>query len=347
MWRSLGPWRLESWHIVPELPLDSQCAAAKNQTLFPRLPGLPRELRGSLIHQFVVILAQAIPFLVEDAEAREMHFLKAEHYRGREDAETVLDAAAKVDRGGLGEIPGGTGNFSHAETEENDLREHFVVEDEVVAIGFEGKGFEDAAREGAVTGVIFREFVVHHEILKQGEDAVGDVFVKRHAARESTYAKDAGAEGDVIFAVSDHAGKRNKQMRRILVIGMDHDNDVGAAAEGFSVAGFLVAAVSEIFVMDEGEHAEFGGKRRGLVGAGVVNQNDFVDEFAREFAMGFLESLGGIERRHDYDDFFAIQHEQEASHASPATHDGFTRGDDYQRGRSRKLSNVAEVESLS
>jgi hypothetical protein len=57
---------------------------------------------------------------------------------------------------------------------------------------------------------------------------------------------------------------------------MDHDHDVGPGVQSFSVACFLVPAIAEVLVMDDGAQAEISGENCRVVAAGVVHQHDFI-----------------------------------------------------------------------
>ena len=82
------------------------------------------------------------------------NLLKSKLQRGGEHPETVLHATPKVDGRGFFEILGGTGNFSDAKAEVNALRQHLIIEDEVVGIFEQRKIGENFAAEGAVSGVV-------------------------------------------------------------------------------------------------------------------------------------------------------------------------------------------------
>ena len=100
--------------------------------------------------------------------------------------------------------------------------------------------------------------------MKGGKDAVGEIFVNRHAALECTTTKDARAQNHVIDATGDHSRHGGHKGRRVLVIGMNHHHDVSSRSEGLAIAGLLIPAIAVIGVVDEGEHAEALGEQRSL-----------------------------------------------------------------------------------
>jgi hypothetical protein len=85
----------------------------------------------------VVIGILRFEFAALCAEALQMdhsHFLQGKLQRGSDYFKPIFHAAMKVNGGGLLKIFGGTGNFSDAETEVDALRQHLVIEDEVVGV---------------------------------------------------------------------------------------------------------------------------------------------------------------------------------------------------------------------
>jgi hypothetical protein len=64
------------------------------------------------------------------------------------------------------------------------LREELVVENKVVRIGIVVDALQYFAIVSSVTGMIFRQLLVHQNILRQRQETVRDVFVHGHAAFE-------------------------------------------------------------------------------------------------------------------------------------------------------------------
>ena len=101
-------------------------------------------------------------------------------------------------------------------------------------------------RECTEAGVIFRQFDSEKKILECGQKAVGDVFVQRHPASQRSAAKNARGKHHVVDTAGDHACHRRNQGWCVLVVRVNHDDDIGARSKGFAIAGLLVAAVSVI-----------------------------------------------------------------------------------------------------
>ena len=158
--------------------------------------------------------------------------------------------------------------------------------------------------------MVFGEFGGGEEVFGGGEASVGDVFVEWHTAFEGVAAEDSGSEDAVIEAVADHGGHGGYEQGSVLVIGVDHDDDVGVVFESDSVAAFLVGAVAGVdgVAVDDGV-GQGAGDFGGFVAAGVVDDDDEVDALlGGDFAMGFDQRVLGVIGRHDYRDFFVVVH---------------------------------------
>ena len=109
------------------------------------------------------------------------------------------------------------------------LSEHLVIEHEVVGVFQQRQLSKHFAAEGAVPGVILGELDSQKDVFKCGKKAVGDVFVKRHAAEQGAAANDARSEHNIVYVIGHHTGHGGGQQRSVLVVGMNHNDDVGAS----------------------------------------------------------------------------------------------------------------------
>ena len=96
-----------------------------------------------------------------------------------------------MDGGGLREIFRRAGDFPDVEIGVDDLRQHLVVEDEVVGVAHKCDFLQHLAGESAVAGVVFRQFLARHNVLETGQAAVEKVFVVRHPTLQRAVAEDA------------------------------------------------------------------------------------------------------------------------------------------------------------
>ena len=113
--------------------------------------------------------------------------------------------------------------------------------------------------------------------------------------------------------VGDHRGHRGNELRCVLIIRVNHDDDVGASFEREAVTGFLVAAVAGIFFVDVDFHAEeLRGDFYGVVAAAVVHEdNQIHDALLVDFIHGLRDGFGRVVGGHDDDDFLAVIHSRE------------------------------------
>ena len=88
----------------------------------------------------------------------------------------------------------------------------------------------------------------------------------------------------------------------VLVIGVDHDHDVGAAVQGFPVARLLVAAVAAVRRVNDDRQAHLAGHLDRAVRAAVVDEDDLVHAAGRHVGQGRRQGALGVVGRHDGDD---------------------------------------------
>lgn len=77
------------------------------------------------------------------------------------------------------------------------------------------------------------------------------------------------------------------ELRRVLVIGVQHDHNVSTNLESLVVTGLLITAIAFILLMaDDVVNAQFLPYVNGTVAAGIVNQDHFIYNFERNFFVG-------------------------------------------------------------
>jgi hypothetical protein len=72
--------------------------------------------------------------------------------------------------------------------------------------------------------------------------------------------------------------------------------------------GFLIPSVPEILPVLKDRQSDLTGQRNCSIGAAIVYQNDLINDIEREFAVGPVQSQGGIVCGHYYNDFLFVQH---------------------------------------
>ena len=183
-----------------------------------------------------------------------------------------------------------------------------IVEEEVFRILLEWDSFQHFAEICAVACVIFRELCTEHLVFECREKAVCDVLPHRHSSFERMSSQDAGAEDDIVRSFDEHGTHGADEARIVLVIRVEHDDDIRSVREGGVVAGFLVAAVSAILRMDDGRDPELPRDLRRLVPAAVINQDHLIYDVMGNVAEGILQRFLCIVGGHDHDDFSLLKH---------------------------------------
>ena len=100
----------------------------------------------------------------------------------------------------------------------------------------------------------------------------------------------------------DGGDERRDARRVVLVVGVEHHDDVGAGRERRVVARLLVAAVAPVLAVDDDVEAELPGDLDRLVARHVVDQDDLVDEVVRDVGVRPLERPGGVVGGHHDDE---------------------------------------------
>ena len=103
---------------------------------------------------------------------------------------------------------------------------------------------------------------------------------------------------------------RRHQPRLVLVVGMEHDDDVRARPEGQRVAGLLVAAVAMVAPVEGVADAQPARDLTGLVRACVIHDDDLVDQRPVDPLEGARESPRGIKCWKDHANFRAVDHRE-------------------------------------
>lgn len=104
--------------------------------------------------------------------------------------------------------------------------------------------------------------------------------------------------------------ERWDQLRGVLVIRMNHDDDVSALVQGRGVASLLVRAVATVALVNDGVEAQATRKLGGTVGRAVVDQDDLVDHL-RDFGDGSLQRSRRVVRGQDEHELAALDHDRD------------------------------------
>ena len=146
----------------------------------------------------------------------------------------------------------------------------------------------------------------HQAVLGAGEEAVGRALPPRHAAlARAAGVEEARAEHDVGAAGDDRLDELGDDPRLVLAVGVEHHDDVGVALERLEVARLLVAAVADVVRVPDDVQRQLARELDGVVGRGVVDEDDLVDPRLGDAVDGRLERLGGVARGH-HDDHLGV-----------------------------------------
>src|ERR1035438_3830231 len=241
---------------------SSTCFVSSNQQLMhikricpTRCSTRQSGLSGMMCKLGIILLSDLPAVWVKAPNAGDVQSVRNKTGSGAEDSKSILHAALEIDGRGFFKVLCRAGDLSNAKAEHDGLGDHLVVKDEVVGVLKDGKSLKQLSRECAKAGVVFRQLDAQKEILKGGEESVGDVLIERHSALEGATAENAGAEDHVVDAACDHACHGWNKGGRVLVVRMDHHHDVGTCGQSLAIAGLLVAAIAVVCVVDECLHA--------------------------------------------------------------------------------------------
>ena len=158
--------------------------------------------------------------------------------------------------------------------------------------------------------MVLGEVEVERRVLDGREEDVREVLPLRHAALEGAAAEHPAPEHRVDLPLGDRLDQVVEDRRVVLVVGVDHDDDVGPARERRRVAGLLVPAVSPVLRVDDDlEPLDRPGERHGPVAGGVVDEEDVVDALLRDLLEAPEQGLLGVVGGHDDRDPLPMAHD--------------------------------------
>ena len=98
------------------------------------------------------------------------HLFKSVLQTGRQHTKTILHAPPEIYGRSFGEVLGWAGYFTDSESKVHTLRQHLVIENEVVRVLQQRHSGKHRTAEGAIAGVVFREFCSYKQVLHKGQD---------------------------------------------------------------------------------------------------------------------------------------------------------------------------------
>src|SRR5207302_10369894 len=100
----------------------------------------------------------------------------------------------------------------------------------------------------------------------------GSVFVDGLATTQRYPSDNACSQGYVVNVVCHHDGDGGNEERRVLIVGMQHDHDIGARSQRLPIARLLVSSVAVVAVVLEDKQPHAVRETYRLVGAVIIHQ---------------------------------------------------------------------------
>ncbi len=239
--------------------------------------------------------------------------------RNAENAEPVPNGSEKIDRRCFFEVLRRTGDFAKQKIFLKNLRENLIIEDEILGVVRKRNRFEYFPRVRPIAGVVLGKLRTEEKVLCKREEAVAHVFPERHPAAQRMPPKDARCDYGIVGAVDDHRTHRKDEMRIVLIIRMQHHDNVCMTIESGLVTCLLVSAVPAVPVMHDGRDAECRRLLRRVIPAAIVNKNNIIHNVLWDISIGIFQSFPRVISGHDNDDAFSVKHRQRAVYTADMT----------------------------
>src|SRR3989338_3238395 len=145
--------------------------------------------------------------------------------------------------------------------------------------------------------MIFRKFLSDQYVLKMGQEPVENVLVEWHAASQRSAPEYRRAEHSGVHIARNDARHRGDELGRVLIIGMQHDDDVGSELERLVVAGLLIGAIPAILrVADDMSYPEFACDFACAIVACIIYENHLINDVEGDLGVRPTKSRLGVVR---------------------------------------------------
>jgi hypothetical protein len=189
----------------------------------------------------------------------------------------VADAFAERDTRRLEEITRRDRDLIDPRTSGGGLREYLLVKDKRIGVTQKRHRAKEISAERPKAGVILTVVTPEASVFYSREEFVANPFPARHPANDCPVVQQPRPDHHVGISLSDRLHHCRDQSRVVLIIGMDHDHDVGAIAQGVDVTRLLIGPVAPVRGMDDHVEPLLECDGRGLVRAGVIDHDRLVD----------------------------------------------------------------------
>ena len=97
--------------------------------------------------------------------------------------------------------------------------------------------------------MVFRQLLVQQQVLKKGEETVGNVFIHEHPSLQRPFAQDAGAQHNLVNTIGNKVTHAVDKFWGVLIVGVEHYRNVRAEFKSFIIAAFLIATIALVLFM--------------------------------------------------------------------------------------------------
>ena len=127
------------------------------------------------------------------------------------------------------------------------------------------------------------EVLTKRNVFDEGQNAIAEVLPPRHSAAQRLLPRThAAAEDHIADAKFDQADGVRNHASVILIIRVDHHDDIRAVLQRILVTSLLIAAIHAILRMNDDRQAHLSCDGDGVVRAAVVDENDLIDAAGRK-----------------------------------------------------------------
>src|SRR4029079_18648334 len=166
----------------------------------------------------------------------------------------ILGRSSQRDAARFIEVAYRNWDVADAKAEMHALQEELRIEHEVVTVGFKRDGLEHFAVIRAKSTVLFSKILPGESVLDDRETAIREILRPGHLTGERlATSPNAIAKNDVAHSDAQDVESRRNDSRIVVIVRVEHDDELGSSRQCFPVAGLLIAPVTQVsLVTDQG-----------------------------------------------------------------------------------------------
>jgi len=213
--------------------------------------------------------------------------------------EPVAHRRPERDLGCLIEIARLDRNLPNLQTLRHSLRDDVRIEDESVGVGREIHRLEITSTVGSEPAVVLRQVDQERRVFDCRQEDVAEVLPFRHPSLKRLSSQHPAPEDGVALSAKEWIDQVRNHGRVVLVIRVNHHDNLGASLESRAIAGLLVRPVAEVGRVHDDVKPEAVRLLDRPIARGVIDENDVVDAPLRDIRVRPLERLFRVVGRHD------------------------------------------------